>query len=76
MTIDNLYDGTSDMCPICGGKIKHPYTGHVTSEQLDEDFNTCQWMEVTDESRSCLGFRPICRASWEKIKEYRKVKKD
>lgn len=70
--MDNLYDGMSNICPICGRKIKHPYTGYVTSEQLDEDFNTCQWMEVTDESRGCLGFRPICIATWEEIKRYRK----
>jgi hypothetical protein len=32
-------------------------------------------MEVTDESRACLGFTPICKASWGEIKEFRKVKK-
>ena len=60
----NLYEGTETECPICGGRIKHQYTGHVTSEQLDEDLNTCLWMEVTDETRSCLGFRPICRGDY------------
>ena len=57
----DLCEGTETECPICGGRIKHQYTGNVTSEQLEEDMNTCLWMEVTDESRSCLGFRPICR---------------
>ena len=61
---DNLYEGTETECPICGGKIKHQYTGIVTMEQLDEDLHTCLWMEVTDESRSCLGFRPICRGKY------------
>ena len=73
--MNNLYEGTETKCPICGGRIKHQYTGNVTSEQLEEDFNTCLWMEVTDESRACLGFTPICKASWEEIKEFRKVKK-
>ena len=50
-------------------KNKAPLHWECTSEQLDEDFNTCQWMEVTDESRSCLGFRPICTADWKKIKK-------
>ena len=57
----DLYEGIETKCPICDGRIKHQYTGNVTSEQLDEDLHTCLWMEVTDESRSCLGFRPICR---------------
>lgn len=67
--VDNLYEGTETECPICGGRIKHPYTGNVTSEQLEEDMSTCLWMEVTDESRSCLGYRPICTADWKKIKK-------
>lgn len=50
-----------DVCPICGGRIKHPYTGHVSSEQIDEDINSCLWMEVIDEGRSTLGYTPICR---------------
>ena len=58
----NLYKGTETRCPTCGGRIKHQYTGYVTSKQLDEDLNTCLWMEVADEGRSCLGFRPICRS--------------
>lgn len=31
------FDGNSKICPICGGKIIHPYTGLVTSEQLEEE---------------------------------------
>lgn len=74
--MDNLYEGTETRCPVCGGRIKHEYTGNVTSEQLDEDMNTCLWMEVTDEGRGCLGYTPICKATWEEIKKYRKVKKN
>ena len=55
------YTGNGDICPVCGGKIKHPYTGEVTSEQLEEDMNCCQWMEVCDEGDGCLGYTPICR---------------
>ena len=29
---DAYYDSRSKVCPICGGKIIHPYTGYVTSE--------------------------------------------
>ena len=57
------FDYNETKCPICGEKIKHPYTGSVTKEQLDEDSKCCLWMEVTDESRSCLGYTPICRNS-------------
>lgn len=59
--MEKLYKGTEKRCPTCGGKIKHPYTGDVTAEQLDEDISCCLWIEVTDESRSCLGYHPICR---------------
>ena len=38
------YTGNGDICPVCGGRIKHPYTGEVTSEQIEEDMNFCQWM--------------------------------
>ena len=55
------YTGNGDICPVCGGRIKHPYTGEVTSEQLEEDMNCCQWMEVCDEGNGCLGYRPSCR---------------
>ena len=55
------YTGNGDICPVCGGKIKHPCTGEVTSEQLEEDMNCCQWMEVCDEGDGCLGYTPICR---------------
>lgn len=55
------YTGNGDICPVCGGKIKHPYTGEVTSEQLEEDTNCCLWMEVCDEGDGCLGYTPICR---------------
>ena len=55
------YTGNGDICPVCGGKIKHPCTGEVTSEQLEEDMNCCQWMEVYDEYDGFLGYIPICR---------------
>lgn len=55
------YTGNGDICPVCGFIIKHPYTGEVTSEQIEEDMNCCQWMEVCDESDGCLGYTPICR---------------
>ena len=63
------YTGNGDICPVCGGKIKHPYTGEVTSEQLEEDMNCCQWMEVCDEGDGCLGYTPICRNVYPYTKE-------
>lgn len=53
------YDTT--ICPICGGKIKHPYTGQVTDEQLQEDIDTCQLIEVIDENDNTLGYHAICK---------------
>ena len=55
------YDGRGNICPLCGGKIKHPYTGSVTSEQMEEDFNSCLWGECIDEGRSTIGYTPICK---------------
>ena len=55
------YSGCEEICPVCGGRIKHPYTGAVSSEQLDEDSECCLWMEVCDEGDGCLGYTPICR---------------
>lgn len=55
------YTGNGDICPVCGFIIKHPYTGEVTSEQIEEDMNCCQRMEVCDEGDGCLGYTPICR---------------
>ena len=55
------YDGRSKVCPICGGKIIHPYTGHVTSEQLDEEIASCTWCEVIDEGDSTIGYTPCCK---------------
>jgi len=49
------------VCPVCGGRIKHPYTGRVTSKQLEEDENTCQLIECVDEGGGCLGYHAICR---------------
>ena len=63
------YTGNGDICPVCGGRIKHPYTGEVTSEQLEEDMNCCQWMEVCDEGDGCLGYTPICRNVYPYTKE-------
>ena len=60
---DTYYDGYGSICPICGGKIKHEYTGYVTKEQLDEDFNSCLWIEHIDEGRSTIGYTPICKNS-------------
>ena len=59
--MNNYLPYDTETCPICGGKIKHPYTGSVTSEQIEEDSNTCLLMEVCDEGGSCLGYVPICR---------------
>lgn len=63
------YSGKGNICPICGGRIKHPYTGLVTSEQLEEDYKTCQWMEVCDEGRGTIGYIPICKNDDWKAKE-------
>lgn len=60
--MDELYhDYDLTVCPICGGNIKHPYTGEVTSEQIEEDINSCLWIEVIDEGRSTLGYTPMCK---------------
>ena len=61
---DLYYDYDETVCPICGGRIKHPYTGLVSMEQIEEDCRTCQWIEVVDESRGTIGFRPICKKDW------------
>ena len=55
------YDYNEQVCPICGSKIKHPYTGLVTPEQLEEDEKSCIWIEVVDEGRGTIGYSPICR---------------
>jgi hypothetical protein len=54
-------DYNTKICPICGGKIKHPYTGELTQEQIEEDEKTCQLVEVIDENNFTLGFHAICR---------------
>lgn len=58
------FTGEDDICPICGNKIKHPYTGSVTLEQIEEDIRSCLWMEVIDESRGTIGYTPICKKDW------------
>lgn len=55
------YSGEDNICPICGGKIKHPYTGNVSIEQIEEDIITCIWMEVANEGRGTIGYTPICK---------------
>ena len=55
------YDFNTTECPICGGRIKHPYTGIVTEEQLEEDCKCCLWGEAIDECGGTLGYVPICR---------------
>ena len=59
--MNNYLPYDTETCPICGGKIKHPYTGSVTSEQIEEDFNTCILVEVCDEYGSCLGYVAYCK---------------
>lgn len=58
---ENYLPYDTSVCPICGGKIKHPYTGNVSSEQLDEDIATCQLIEVTDEYGHTLGYHAMCK---------------
>ena len=58
---ETYYDGQGNICPLCGGKIKHPYTGYVTTEEIEEDFESCLWMEHVDEGRSTIGYIPICK---------------
>lgn len=58
---NNYYDGYGTICPICGGKIIHLYTGLVTSEQLDEESKCCTWGEVIDEGDSTIGYVPQCK---------------
>lgn len=62
LMFNNLYhDYNEATCPICGGKIKHPYTGSVSIEQLEEDSNCCLWGEVIDEGGITVGYHPICK---------------
>ena len=63
------YTGKGDICPVCGAIIKLPHTGEVTSEQIEEDMNCCQWMEVCDEGDGCLGYTPNCRNAHPYTKE-------
>lgn len=58
---DIYYNGLGSTCPVCGGKIKHQYTGNITSEQMEEDSKCCLWIEHIDEGRSTIGYRPMCR---------------
>ena len=48
------------ICPCCGGPMKHPYTGLVTMEQLEEDSNSCIIMEVVGEGDFTIGYKVIC----------------
>lgn len=59
--INDYLSYDTQICPICGGKIKHPYTGMITDEQLEEDLKTCQLIEVIDENNVTLGYRPLCK---------------
>ena len=63
------YDGMSKVCPVCGGKIIHQYTGCVTDEQMEEEFNSCIWIEVIDESRSTIGYTPCCRGTYKGVNQ-------
>lgn len=63
------YLGKGNICPICGGKIKHPYTGTVSIEQIEEDIFTCIWMEVCDGGGGTIGYTPICKKNNWKEKE-------
>lgn len=58
------FDGNSKICPICGGKIIHSYTGLVTSEQLEEESKSCIWIECIDEGRSTIGYMPCCKGTY------------
>ena len=58
---ETYYDGQGNICPLCGGKIKHEYTGIVTSEQMEEDSNSCLWGECIDGGRGTIGYKPICK---------------
>ena len=63
--VNNIYYNYNETtCPMCGGKIKHPYTGSVTSEQLEEDSSCCLWVEVIDESNNTIGYQPVCRGAY------------
>ena len=62
---ENMYfDGKSKICPICGGKIIHPYTGLVTSEQLEEESKSCIWIECVDEGGGTIGYTPCCKGTY------------
>lgn len=56
------YDGTSEVCPICGGKIVHQFTGLLEdTSQLDDEINNCVWIEVVDEGGGTIGYTSICK---------------
>lgn len=59
------FDGRSKTCPICGGKIVHPFTGLLeNTSQLDDEINNCVWIEVVDEGRSTIGYSPCCKGTY------------
>lgn len=49
------------VCPYCGGPCKHPYTGLVTEEQLEEDFNSCIIQEIINEAGSTVAYTVQCK---------------
>lgn len=58
---DVKYEYDYPFCPLCGGKIKHPYIGTVTDAQMEEDSHSCIWGEVQDEHNYTLGYVPYCK---------------
>lgn len=56
-------DYNTEVCPHCGGKSGHPFTGALTDERREEyedSFNQCNLMEVVDEGDGCLGYVVCC----------------
>lgn len=60
------YSYDEKICPVCGGRIKHQYTGNVTPEQFEEDMKTCLWMECVDEGGGTIGYTPCCKGNYKK----------
>ena len=59
-----LLPADTKICPVCGGPIKHPYTGNVTTKQIEEDEATCQLIEVCDGFGCTLGWHALCVTKW------------
>lgn len=53
-------DYETKICPNCGNVAKHPHTGLVSSEMLNEDSRACLILEEIDDSEGTTGYCIVC----------------